>query len=915
MWTKPGRAEAGRFTVTNSDGALVNADAGCSGAVFFDGVSDSSTVTIVSDALGKYKWSLTVSDVAIPGTRAEVLITTTVNSINTADSFLIGRVVPSDVWDSVMSDTDRFDVNVTHVSDVAQATAGDIVSDSIGAWAAAVALVIATSDAIADAVWDEAQADHVVAGGMGRQISDVLLDTADLQGNQAAWATATGFSTHVPSDVASDVWNSLQASHVVAGSFGLVASDVLLDTDDLQTNQAAWATTTMTSDAIADAIWDEDLASGQHATADTAGKYVSDIKDAGGATSADIASDVWNSLQASHVLADTFGKQISDIKLAGGATSAEIASDVWNSLQVSHVVAGSFGQVVSDILLDTDDLQGNQAAWATATGFSTHVPSDVASDVWNSLQAAHVAAGSMGKIASDTLLDTDDLQTNQAAWATATGFSTHVPSDVASDVWNSLQASHVAAGSFGKVASDILLDTGDLQTNQGNWITTTMTSDAIADAVWDEDLSSGQHATANTAGKYLSDVKDAGGATSAQIASDVWNSLQVSHVAAGSFGLQISDIKLAGGATSAEIASDVWNSLQVAHVAAGSFGQIVSDVLLDTNDLQTNQGSWATTTMTSDAIADAVWDEGVGSGNHAGANTAGKYLSDIMDDTADLQTNQGAWATATGFSIHVPSDVASDVWNSLQASHVVSGSFGKVASDVLAEVDGLNGATPPTSAAIASDVWNSLQAAHVVVGSFGKVASDVLLDTADLQTNQGAWATATGFSTHVPSDVASDVWNSLKAAHTTTDTFGAYLNSDIQTAIDAGGGSAPTAAAIADAVWDEAQADHVVAGGMGKQISDTLLDTADLQGNQAAWATATGFSTHVPSDVAHSVLKTSVSDTEGTAAEHSLTYTVLLGSESTRSGTTLTVKKTDGTTFKAKTITSDSSATPVTGIT
>jgi len=57
--------------------------------------------------------------------------------------------------------------------------------------------------------------------------------------------------------------------------------------------------------------------------------------------------------------------------------------------------------------------------------------------------------------------------------------------------------------------------------------------------------------------------------------------------------------------------------------------------------------------------ADAVWDEG--SSGHTDAGKAGAQLwtdvDAILADTNELQTNQGNWLTATGFSTHSASDV------------------------------------------------------------------------------------------------------------------------------------------------------------------------------------------------------------------------------------------------------------------
>ena len=175
-------------------------------------------------------------------------------------------------------------------------TAGDNIdiptSDNISAavWAeaartltAATNLNIPTSDANADAVWDEAQSGHVVAGGMGKQISDILLDTADLQGNQAAWATATGFSTHHQSDV----WDVATRTLTAATNLAIPTSDAnatAVWAEGIRTLTAATNLAIPTSDANATAVW-----AGVSRTLTTP---ASDFKATGFSTH--VASDVWD---------------------------------------------------------------------------------------------------------------------------------------------------------------------------------------------------------------------------------------------------------------------------------------------------------------------------------------------------------------------------------------------------------------------------------------------------------------------------------------------------------------------------------------------------------------------------------------------------------------------------------------------
>jgi len=81
------------------------------------------------------------------------------------------------------------------------------------------------------------------------------------------------------------------------------------------------------------------------------------------------------------------------------------------------------------ILVDTNDLQTNQDNWLTATGFNTVIPPSVAQFNARSIVSADYflvtdyTAPDNASITS-ILADTNDLQANQGNWLTATGFST-----------------------------------------------------------------------------------------------------------------------------------------------------------------------------------------------------------------------------------------------------------------------------------------------------------------------------------------------------------------------------------------------------------------------------------------------------------------------------------------------------------
>ena len=168
---------------------------------------------------------------------------------------------------------------------------------------------------------------------------------------------------------------------------------------------------------------------------------------------------------------------------------------------------------------------------------------------------------------------------------------------------------------------------------------------------------------------------------------------------------------------------------------------IVDSILIDTNDLQTNQGAWLTATGFSTHSAADVYTQFTSGSNEdvfkadvsalasqSSVDTIDGIVDSILVDTNDLQTNQGSWLTATGFSTHSAADVYTEFTNSNN-------------EDVFkADVSSL-----ATSSAL-SGVETKIDTIDTNVDS-------VLVDTNDLQANQGAWLTATGFSTHSAADV------------------------------------------------------------------------------------------------------------------------------------------------------------------
>ncbi len=297
---------------------------------------------------------------------------------------------------------------------------------------------------------------------------------------------------------------------------------------------------------------------------------------------------------------------------------------------------------------------------------------------------------------------------------------------------------------------------------------------------------------------------------------------------------------------------------------------------------------------------------------------------------------------------------------------------------------------PVTAAETADAVWDEPVAGHVAVGSFGKTDADILADTDNLQTSQGNWLTATGFSTHDAAAVytafgtgsnltalatatgfsthtAAGVWAVDATGEQTQGTFGQAVGDPGATAKSLWQATVSDAAGVsvsADVIAVKTDTGNLVtritatlfsgitalaewlgilggkqagnataltemkATGAGSGTIDPTTDSleAGRDRGDAAYITATGFA--VPGDqmtasaaernaVADALLKRDMSNVEATAPEHSLCYVVLAMTEAdtTTSVGFLTVFETDGVTeFVQKAITTDGAADPITGV-
>jgi hypothetical protein len=98
-------------------------------------------------------------------------------------------------------------------------------------------------------------------------------------------------------------------------------------------------------------------------------------------------------------------------------------------------------------------------------------------------------------------------------------------------------------------------------------------------------------------------------------------------------------------------------------------------------------------------------------------------------------------------------------------------------------------------------------------------------------------------------------------------------------------------------------------------LADTKAAPGDAMDLVAGAVDATAVAVSGATEIADEVLKRGVSNVEDTADTASLAAIILSILESSITGTTWTIRKTDGTAFTTKTVTLDASADPITGVT
>lgn len=242
-----------------------------------------------------------------------------------------------------------------------------------------------------------------------------------------------------------------------------------------------------TASAIADAVWDETLA--DHLTGGSTGS---------GLNAAGSAGDPWSTAlpgaysagSAGYILGTnlnaTVSSRLSSASYSAPPSAATIASAVWDEDIVSgHQTVNMAGWSLTHIHGAIDVLN----TYITA---APPTASAIADAVWDEATSGHATAGTTGKALTDTLADTNELQTD---WVNGGRLDLILDSRASQasvdDIpTNAELATALAAADDATLAAIAALSIP--------------TTSAIADAVCDEALSG--HTTAGTLAKAIADI-------------------------------------------------------------------------------------------------------------------------------------------------------------------------------------------------------------------------------------------------------------------------------------------------------------------------------------------------------------------------------------------------------------------------
>jgi len=363
---------------------------------------------------------------------------------------LINKTGPESV--SVNMDTGRLILDSTITNGSILVKGVGLIEDNSGPDAYVDTNGLVGGPTIKDFVWDAYRADHTISGTFGGDFSDAGATVEEIDAYLSANHGYTSWEgSGDPNAIADAVWDELRSGHAVSGSFG---ESIRLDSAGLEQSAIGEIDAYLSSIhgytswegsgdpyAVAAAVWDE-YRSGHT----TPGTFGGDFSDAG-ATVEEI--DAY--LSAIH----GYGSW------EGSGDPNAIADAIWDELRSGHTVSGSFGESIrlDAAGLETDAVVEIDAYLSSIHGFGNWEGAGnagvIADAVWDEYRVGHTVPGTFGGDFSDAGATVEEIDAYLSAiHGSGNWEGSGDPYAVADAVWEEDLSAHQVTGSAGKIVSD-----------------------------------------------------------------------------------------------------------------------------------------------------------------------------------------------------------------------------------------------------------------------------------------------------------------------------------------------------------------------------------------------------------------------------------------------------------------------------
>ena len=702
-------------------------------------------------------------------------------------------------------------------------------------------ITTAAKNDIVDRNWNEATADHQVAGSTGKALTDAednvgpvtLADNTtnkDVVADGVLSTPANKLDTDANGRVDVSLIEGVDATDQIETYSEIGAIAGITASEPIDANTTKWNGSDVSNGTVSGLpAVDAQAISNNAAAADNVEANITNLNatvssraipgDDMGITTADkndVVDKVWDETQADHVTAGTTGKSLDDardavgnVTLADNTTNKDIIAESVLTTPANTINTDASGRVDVSLIEGVDATtqledaaeSGAGTAITSAEPINSNVTNWAGSSVSNGITSGHPVVDAQAISDSTTaannvesnITNLDTLVSSRAEPGDDMGIANIDKDDIVNKVWDESQASHVAAGTTGKslldassgISGDVTLDdsaANKLIIAEGILSTPANKLDTDADGRVDISLIEGIDATSQ-----LTDAAEIGAENAINSAEPIdsnvvnWAGSAVSNGTTS--GMPVVDSQAISDSTTA--ANNVEANIDSL------------DVAVSTRAVPGDEMDIAATTE--DNIVDKVWDEA--QADHLTAGSTGKSLADGASSAGEVTLADNA------------------ANKQIVAEGVLETPANKLATDIDGGVN--------TTLIEGTDATDQIESSSEV-GAAAAINSAEPIDSNVVNWNGSSVSNgATSGYPVVDAQAISDSTVTANSVEANIDNLDATVSSR---AIPGDTMDITTAAKddIVDKTWDEAQADHLTAGSTGESLNEASQNTGNV---------------------------------------------------------------------------------------